>query len=224
MFLNIVKIVLCLVVGGLFALAVAQTNRAADEVDPILEYYWTKAGRAAVQSDPAVVGVSYALTARSMKYGTTSSGDVMRMDSVLTRMFFTGGTLDSQQVSYQERHRLTAADLAWPNLFDGPYHYHMFPNDTGGGDLALGLVADSGDVDSPDALVYIDRQFGYPRWMYLTYPQKPGYRRFTRGLRFAFVDGLVFPDSVWEMGATQGLLSREQYRIETSISDIQILR
>jgi len=103
------------------------------------------------------------------------------------------------------------------------YHIHFYPNDTGGLSLAMGFRADSTMPRQPDGLVVIDRTEYYPRCLYLYYPNKPDFKRFTRTFRFALVDGFIFADSISEVAARQGIFSLENYRLETSISDLTIV-
>jgi hypothetical protein len=61
------------------------------------------------------------------------------------------------------------------------------------------------------------------RWLYLYYPSTSGVERLTRSFRFTEVEGYVFPDSIWEVGARSGIFSLEYYRLETGIVEIEVI-
>ena len=100
----------------------------------------------------------------------------------------------------------------------------MFPNDTGGPQLAIGFDTDSLRDPRPVGLAMIDRDEYYPKWLYLFYPEEKNHSRFTKSFRFVQQDGLLFPDSVWVVGAREGVFSTEHYRIETDVTEISIQR
>ncbi len=205
----------------LVVLSIVSSVIGDEEPDPVLEYYWDKAARAAVTCDPAFEDLPYSCNVRSYRYRMDSEGRKVFTDSLLTVCFFSGGRLDSQQVIGGEVGRFKNLDLSFPNIFEWNYHTNLFPNDTGGAELAIGILSDSTNTDQPEGLMIIDRNQGYLRRLYLYYPNKPGYQRFTRSFRFVFKDGYVFPDSIWEVGTTLGVFSSHSYRIETGLTDFR---
>lgn len=211
---------------SILSLAVLSTTAAIasseGEPDPVLQYYWRGAVKVARESDPARSEISYAFSAKSYYHSLTSGGMVVRTDSIVADYFFTGGILDSQQTTLGEMSRFRNLDLAFPDIFDRYNCLNLFPNDTGGAELAIGMLADSTAVGQPDGLVIIDRNSYYPRRLYLWYPGQENIARLTRSFRFVLVDGFIFPDSIWEVGTRLGIFSKESYRIETGISNVRI--
>jgi len=195
---------------------------ADDEPDPILEYYWQHARRAARANSPDTTGVSYSFRARTYKHTVSDAGRISRTDSVLQDYFFSDGTPDSVKTVQGEAGRFKDLDFSHPAVFESEYHLSLFPNDTGGPRLAIGLWSDSTLGAQPDGLVVIDRNQYFLYSLYSYYPEKGGYKRFTRSFRFVMVDGYVFPDSVWEVATKLGVFFPESYRLETGISEIRV--
>ncbi len=195
---------------------------AEDEVDPVLEYYWEKAGETAIRLDPTEYNISYSYTATTLFHDVDGHGEKVKTDSLLTDFFYTGRQLDSAKVRSGEEKLLKKLSLAVPRLFEDFYYLNFFPNDTGGEELAIGLITDSTAVAQPDGLVVIDRKNYHLRKLYLYYPDVPGHLRQTRSYRFTLEQGFVFPDSVWEVGVVEAVFGLENYRIETGITNIQV--
>jgi len=191
--------------------------------DPILDYYWDKACNVMLQVDSVKAKSTYVFRARSFRHRVDSEGHITKTDSLEADHFYSGSTLDSQTVVSGDPERFEDLDLAPFNIYKHAYHLNMFPNDTGGVDLAIGLTSDSTTPTQPDGLLIMDRREFYVKWLYLPYSDKPGYKRYTKSFRFIPVDGLIFPDSIWEVGTKQGVFSSENYRLETGISDIKVL-
>jgi hypothetical protein len=201
-------------------LAGAAASVVADD-DPVLDYYWNEAGRATARHNPNVAGQSYAFTAKSYYMTIGKRGRAEATDSMKADYYFTDGALDSQVVDYGDDGKFKNLDLTSPNIFADEYIRNFYPNDTGGS-LAIGFDTDSVGDPRPTGVVLIDRRDYTPDWLYLYYPEKPYHERFTRSFRFTTVDSLVFPDSIWQVGAKQGVLVTEHYRIETGISNIRV--
>jgi len=196
----------------------------ADDPDPIADYYWQKARGAASQFDPNVAGVRYQLTARTFRHIIMRDGRISGTDTVVQRLYFTGGALDSAVMIGDDENDQKIPDLGYPSVFDMDLFPHLFPNDTGGTDLAIGFLTDSARLDLPDGLAIIDRYRYHLRSLYLTYPHREDFRRFSRCFRFVLVDDYLFPDSVWEVATKLGVFFTESYRLETGITDIQVQR
>ncbi len=213
---------LALVVGLL--LPASLVLAIEDETDPVIQYYWGHARTAAPKFDPNVPGVSYCFKARTYRHTVTSDGIIRKTDSVEQVFYYRDGKLDSVQRVRGDADRFKKLDLTHPTVFENRYHLNFYPNDAGGPKLAIGMNSDSTLQDQPDGLVLIDRNRYFLRSLYLFYPNKSGYRRFSRSFRFTLVDDLVFPDSVWEVATQIGIFFTESYRLETGISDIRVER
>jgi hypothetical protein len=195
-----------------------------DEPDPVLQYYWDHARAASRQTDPDSSGLCYRFTAKTFKRSVADDGRIRKTDSVVQNYFFCSGGLDSVTTLTGDGEKFRRLDLSYPPVFESSYHLSSFPNDIGGRQLAMRIWSDSTLSHQPDGMVVIDRNEYFPYALYLYYPDKSGYRRFTRSFRFVVVDGFVFPDSICEVATRLGVFSAESYRLETGISDIRVGR
>ena len=210
--------------GGICTAVLVLVGLARPEnPDPVLAYYWANAAEAARTIDPVSSGMVYVLTARTFCHRTGPGGNIAATDTVMCDYFYTGDNLDSLKVEEGKEACAKTTDLSYPYVFDNVYELSLFPNDTGGADLAIGLISDSAATAQPDGLVIIDRKDYAMRNLYLFYPEKEGYRRFTRSFRFVEFEGYLFPDSVWEVGTRLGVFSSENYRTETGVTEIRII-
>ncbi|UCC44511.1 MAG: hypothetical protein JSU65_00880 [Candidatus Zixiibacteriota bacterium] len=216
----IYRISSCLV---LLALIAQPRVMAEDEQDPVLDYYWQKAGREFRRMDPVTTEIEYRLVARTFYKDIDSDGEVVRVDTAMVEYFYSGGERDSLRVISGDNSRFKDIDLSVQNVFAIGYHLYAYPNDTGGAVLPIGLDTDSGSVD-PDGFVIIDRDNGRLQWLYLYYPKGSGHRRVSRCFRMSEVDGYLFPDSVWEVGAIERVFVLDHYRVETAITEVEIRR
>jgi hypothetical protein len=195
-----------------------------DEPDPVLQYYWDHARAASRKTDPDSSGICYRFTAKTYKRSVAKDGLIRKTDTVVQNYFFRSGDLDSVNTVAGDVEKFERLDLSYPPVFESAYHLSSFPNDIGERRLAIRIWSDSTLGHQPDGMVVIDRNDYFPYALYLYYPDKGGYRRFTRSFRFVVVDGFVFPDSIWEVGTRLGVFSAESYRLETGISDIRVWR
>ena len=196
----------------------------AGETDPVLEYYWQKAGETAALANPNRPGVSYRLTVKSYRRTVGEAGKITKTDSALQLFHYRDGQLDSVTTLRGTAGKFKNLNLFWPTIFEMDYHLNLFPNDTGGAALAIEMNADSSAADQPDGLVTVDRYRYYLRSLYLYYPHKEGFRRYTTSYRFKDVDGYVFPDSVWVVATQLGVFYSDSYRLESGVTEIEILQ
>jgi len=210
----------------LIAVSLLSVSLAAwdDEPDPVLQYYWDHACAASHKTDPDSSGICYRFTAKTCKRSVAEDGRIRKTDSVVQEYFFCSGGLDSVNTVAGDVGKFERLDLSYPPVFESTYHLSSFPNDIGGRRLAMRIWSDSAQGRQPEGMVVIDRNEYFPYALYLYYPDKSGYRRFTRSFRFVVVDGFVFPDSVWEVGTRLGVFSPEGYRLETGVSNIRVWR
>ena len=208
----------------LLLLATSLTLAYDVDTDPVILYYWDHARTAARLTNPDSSDICYSFTARTYKRTVGEDGLIKKTDSVLQEYFFCRGHLDSMNTLQGDAGRFRALDLSYPPVFENNYHLSLFPNDIGGPRLAIRIWSDSTMGRKPDGLVVIDRNEYHPYSLYLYYPNKPDYQRFTRSFRFVMVDGFVFPDSVWEVATRLGVFYPECYRLETGISNVRIRR
>ncbi len=197
---------------------------AEEHDDPVLSYYLDRAADVNEAGDPVQHGVSFAFTATSYYQTMSSNGYVEKVDSAISRRFYSFGQLDSVRVDAQTTGGLDEVALVAPNVFGAPYEFGFYPNDTGGTGLAIGFDTDSLDDPRPTGLAIIDRDTGLLRKLHLFYPHRERHQRISRTFLMAEKDGYVFPDSVWQVGVKAGVFSVDAYRLVTGISDLEIVR
>jgi hypothetical protein len=194
------------------------------ESDPVLEFYCDRARHAFDSRNPFAAGTAFSFRATSYLKQTGSGGEVGHIDTVTIDYYYSWGELDSSVNIAGDPDPLDELDFAWPNVFAEAYRFSLYPNDTGGGCLAIGFETDSIDDRRPTGLALINRELYYPCWLFLRYPYRESHSRYSRSMRFIEMDGLVFPDSVWVIGAKPGIFFEEHYRLETGITRIKIIR
>ncbi len=201
-------------------LSVPASDRYSD--DPVLEFYCRQADEK--QESDSVKSSEHSLLAfsRTLYKRVGSDGRITKVDTIITRLWFSNGSLDSQNVIAPAGHDVVPLNFAWPDPFSSNYLFTFYPNDPGGKDLAIGFDTES-ELDSmPVGIAVIDRDRYTLRRLLLHYPQAHGYKRLSRGYRFGDFDGIMFPDSLWEIGAKEGIFTTEHYRIETAIDSVKI--
>lgn len=209
------------VLGLCLCLVGAVFSSSNEKPDDVIEYYWNKASLAFESGDPVAAGLEYKLVAATYYKHIGKNGRVVKIDSATSEYNCRAGQIDSQIVLSGDGSRFADIELLFTNIFDLDYHHFDFPNDTGGNALAIGFETDSGSTN-PSGILVIDRNNYLPQALYLFYSEKQGYKTFSRTFHFMEVDGYIFPDSIREVGAREGVFSTENYRLETSISSIVI--
>lgn len=214
----------CFVEWWMLLLLLVLTSYASVSDDQILNFYCSRADETFKSRDPLDGGVSFSWEAKSYYKLMERKGKVRLVDSAITEYFYSFGNVDSIKkiIPFHKEH--FKIDFSYPNVFKGDYHFNFFPNDTGGKEIAIGFDTDSTDQKDPVGLAIIDRDKYYLKWLYLYYPHKKGYKRYTRSFRFTEYQGYIFPDSIWEIKGHLSIFTMEWYRIETGISKIKIYR
>lgn len=192
--------------------------------ETVLRFYWDRAKAVATAGDPIEHGARFSFEATTYYKSIGKLGVVTLEDSLKEIRHYSFGNLDSTRVLVPAKRKSLKGDFAVPRIFDSLYILNFFPNDTGGPEIAIGFEADSSHSELPVGLAILDRQLYNPRWLYLSYPHKSGYRHFSRSFRFTQRDGFIFPDSVWEVGVIDGLFSTRSYRIETGVTNLKVYR
>ncbi len=190
----------------------------------LLRFFWDRARATLSNANPDARGINYSFTATTYYKKYAEKGKIESTDSTRIGYFFSFGKLDSTRTLLAPRNKIPPVDLSLPAVFDSSYALNFYPNDTGGKTIAIGFDADSSHSDWPVGLVLIDRQLYYPDWLYLSYPEKKGFRRFSRSMRFVERDGYIFPDSVCEVATVDGIFFSTSYRLETGIKNLTIYR
>ena len=219
------KMRLCFV-GFLFlTLAVVPARSVGQAVseDPVVRYYWDKTGEGYRDRLDQQASRSYVLRARTYFHKVDRRGRITATDSTVCDYYYTGRRLDSQAVVISPRTKHDPVDLTIPGVFGGDYVVNAFPNDTGGSEMAIGFDTPTADDPSPTGLLIINRYRLLPRWLFVHYPDPGRGRRLSRAYRFAEREGIWYPDSVWEVGAKPGFLTKKYYRIETGVLSVRPL-
>lgn len=207
-----------------FVLAV--TLSATDKYggDPVLQFYCTQIVAKSESANALATGVKVAATAHTLFKRVASDGRVTSVDTAVVRYWFSGGALDSQVVERSTSDGLPQATFNFPPIFSANYLFTFFPNDPGGEMLSIGFDTPDDSTARPVGLAVIDREEYVLRRLYLHYPRLKGYKRLSRGFRLIEYGGFLFPDSIWEFGVKEGVLSTECYRLESRIDSVSINR
>ncbi len=197
-------------------------SNAVGEVDPILRFYCEKARAACADRSPYEKAVSYSFTTTTYLKKLGSRGKNTSVDSTVSDLYFSAGSLDSQRTVSTTSGGGSPIDFSYPKVFESDYRFNFFPNDTGGKYLAIGFDTDSANDLRPVGLAIIDRAEYYLHRLYLFYPNHKQYKRFSRTFHFIERDGYIFPDSICEIAAKAGIFSTDYYRRETVIRNIRV--
>lgn len=197
---------------------------AQSTLDKVLSFYWHEAAASTKSRNPDAAGLSYSFVGHSIYKLLGDKGSVTGTDSLVRKYYFSFGNLDSTHTLFKGNGTVPDIDFSYPIVFDSNYTTNLFPNDTGGSLIAIGFDTDSANTGWPVGLTLLDRARYFPRWLYLYYPEKKGYRRFTRSFRIIEKDNFIFPDSVWEVGIVDALFFSTSYKLETGVKDITIYR
>lgn len=192
------------------------------KADPIVQFYCAQARSVCAEHSPEEQALTYSLTATSYRMKVGGRGAVTDVDTVVGDFYFSGGALDSQKTVISTSEKLVDVDISYPNVFDSDYRFTFYPNDTGGKYLAIGFDSDSAGDPRPVGLAIIDRYEYSLHRLYLFYPHKEGYKRFSRTLHFIDHEGYIFADSVLEVTSKAGIFSTDHYRLETVVSNIKV--
>ncbi len=208
------------------ALIATATGSADDSYggDPVLEFYCTQAASVSAESDPLGNGVSFSLLTTSHYKRVASNGRITSVDTAIVSYWFSSGSLDSQVVETATSDGIMHQRFSVPDVFNAQYRYTFYPNDIGGELLAIGFDTPTADDSLPVGLIVIDRDSYLLRRLYLYYPHREGYKRFSRCYRMSEQSGFLFPDSIWEVGAREGVFTTDDYRLETRIDAVSVER
>lgn len=212
------------ILAVLWAFSPDSRNASADEIDPVLKFYITGADSAFTTSSIWNSRVKFSFQAFTYYKKLGRRGVVTRIDSTAIRYFCTGKEVDSTQTLLKAKSIFPESEFRYPNVFTEDFAHSFFPNDVGKQDLAIGFDVIPPDDTLPDGIAVIDREEFILRRLYLYFPSQKGYKRLTRTYRFAEFGEYIFPDSIWEVGAIQGVFSADFYRLESKIENIQLLR
>ncbi len=194
---------------------------SSDE-ESVLQFYRNQARLACAEHSPVEQGVAYSFTATSYYKRRREEGGYRLVDSAVVTYYFTGAQPDSHKAIVPPSNKLKNIDFSYLNVFDLNYRFSFYPNDTGGTVLALGFDTDSLNDPRPDGLAIIDRYDYMLERLYLYYPQKEGYKRFSRIVHFTEYEGYLFPDTIEEVASKAGIFSTDHYHILTHIRDITV--
>ncbi len=206
----------------LCVLAVCPIAGQDDAGDPVLDFYTQRAASVFRSADPMQAGTTYSFRATSYYLKLEAGRPPKRVDSSVVDFYFSFDQLDSLIVQTETSDRFDLVDLSIPPIFEGPYFFNFFPNDTGGTEIAIGFDTDSTNTTNPTGLAILNRDRCTLERIYLCYPNVENHRRFSRGLRLTTVNGRVYPDSAWIIGARYGIFSTDHYRIETRIDSLKV--
>jgi len=188
--------------------------------DQVLEFYCKQAAAESQKNNTFAGGLHVEVTAHSLFKRVGSDGRITSVDTAVICYWFTGGILDSQVVQRSTSDGIPPVTFVRPQVFSDDYLYTFFPNDPGGEMLSIGFDTPEDTMALPVGLAVISRDEYVLHRLYLHYPNIKGFKHLSRGFRLTDVGGYLFPDSIWEIGAKEGVFSTEQYRLETGVDSV----
>lgn len=214
------SIILALLLGLLGAVVTALPGGD----DSVARFYWERARAVYRSRDPLQSGArfSFVMTVRDLRVG--AGGEITRTDTVVARCFYSFGNQDSVRIIASSREGILVPSLATDMLLDSTALPYLFPNDTGAGAIAVGFDCDTLHPEHPVGLVLMDRNRFVLTWAYLSYPRREDYKRFTRSLRFTEFEGLVVPDSLWEVAMKEKFFLSTHTRTEVGFREYRVYR
>ena len=192
--------------------------------DEVLQFYCIQAAAKSQSTSTLKPGVRATATAHTLYKRVASNGRIISVDTAVVRYWFSGAIIDSQVVKSSTSNGIPQVTFDLPPVFSEDYLFTFFPNDPGGETLSIGFDTPDDSTTLPVGLAVIDREeYGLQR-LYLYYPRHEDYEHLSRGFRFMEYGGYLFPDSIWEVGAIEGVFSTEHFRLESRIDSITIGR
>ncbi len=213
-----------LIPAVLWAFSMDFGKPCAEDIDPVLKFYVVEADSAYVLSNIWNYHIKFSFQAITYYKKLGRLGVVTRHDSSAARYFCTGQIVDSMQSLLKSKSDFPQPEFRYPNVFKEYFDHSFFPNDIGSQDLAIGFDVKASDDALPDGIAVIDREKFTLRRLYIYFPHEEGYKRLTRSYRFSEFGEYLFPDSIWEVAAIDGIFGTDFYRLESKIQNIQLLR
>jgi hypothetical protein len=189
--------------------------------NPALEYYRSGAEKVMQEQCPLWQSESFSCKAVS-RYYRYEDKKMSFVDSSIAHYFFTGSVLDSVRPIVSSGKKSLRFSFDCPNLFSSQYLFNFYPNDTGGAQIALGVDSPQEADSLPVGVAIINRTTMRPITLFLYYPIKEDYRRYSRTLNFTDTTGPIFPNRIVEIGVRDGLLSTETYRVEIERLELSV--
>lgn len=208
-----------LILGGF---GLAGTTCAQTAKPEIIDYYWNHAAQSWHSNQKAIAKRLESCDVTAIVKELSRGGVVKSADTSASRYFYSPGGVDSIVRLSGDKRLSVDVDLALPAIFDGLYQKSFFPNDTGAGDLAIGFDTDTLVDRRPSGILTINRDFYYARRLHISWPHKPGFRRFGRSYHFVQMDQLTVIDTIIESAVIERLLADDDYRLEITITNYRL--
>ncbi len=208
-----------LILGGF---GLAGTTCAQNAKPEIIDYYWNHAAQYWQSNQKAISNRLESCDVTAIVKELSRGGVVKSADTSVSRYFYSPTAVDSVVHLSGEKRLSVDVDLATPAIFDSVYHKFFFPNDTGAGDLAIGFDTDTLIDRRPTGILTIDRESYCARRLHISWPHKPGFRRFGRSYHFVQMDQLTVVDTIIESAVIERLLADDDYRLEITITNYRL--
>lgn len=200
------------------------TMSNADDSDPILEFYRERANKVYKSRNPFNTGTNYSFTAKTYYYVIEDNGRTKRTDSSISDYYYSFGEQDSVITLVEPKNQHEKLNFDYLNVFESDYQFYFFPNDTGGEEISIGYDSKDFNPEQPVGFVVLNRELFYMKLLHLYYMHERRDQRVSKSFRLIEYEGMIFPDSIWEIKARRGILSVDYYRVETGITNIKIYR
>jgi hypothetical protein len=196
------------------------SGNPADAIDQneYLAFVTSQAAKEFARQSPSATSDNWSCQALSIRTTLGYKGKIEQLDTSITTYYYHGVNHDSTFVRAGEENYAADLDFFCPNVFADTYHFSLFPNDTGGS-LAVGFETDTSISDLPCGLAILDRYDYTVQTLYLFYPRKEGFKRYSITFFLSSHHGRQLPDSIIEQVSKPGLFADDHFRTKTVISD-----
>lgn len=214
------KIPIIFIILLLFASSLLSQEETS--TDPVLDYYIQRAKAVYNSCNPDETGAKYSFIARSYQSELKRNGIIDLTDSSIVKYFFSFGNLDSHKVEISTNGKLDSLGFSYPNLFEKDYEFNFYPHDIGGDKISIGIESDTTKNLQPVGIAVIDRNNYVLRCLYLYYPNKDRYKKYSKVISFIEHEGIVFPDSINTTFLKAGIFSTNHFRLFTVIDSFTV--
>ncbi len=196
--------------GSFLAISVRADER-------VISFYWQQAADTFRETMPTETALNYVATGVVLHSVLDSDGGIETTDTLIYNYYFRSGRLDSSVAVLGEFEYPERLDFSFPDIFQSDYELTLYPNDTGGGPLAIGFDNRSDTLAEPIGIVLLDRQHYTLGELLLNFNQRRGHRSYSQRFWFSQIDGLTMIDSLVIVGTIFNRIAPINYRLDVSL-------
>ncbi|SYZ73800.1 exported hypothetical protein [Candidatus Zixiibacteriota bacterium] len=178
----------------------------------VIRYYLKNLDSAYAKSYIFASGTAFSFKIRIIYEETSYRGTINKADTAAMELYFSAGKRDSLEIidSAQDEKNIIPDSFAVPPVWRHQYDYSFYPNDTGAGILAIGFDRQSNAENPPVGFLTMDRDTYYLKSLFLSFPEKEGYRQYSRTYHFERFDDYYIP-TIWEIDGSMNTFTGIKY-------------